>query len=90
MEKPKITDINSSTAFQSWYWLKAEMVEKCKQLGPPYKGGKFELRDRIIYALENDGAVLPVVEKSKPRNSCPPKRVLLDITGKTQPFYNKA
>ncbi|NET33234.1 MAG: hypothetical protein F6K19_14640 [Cyanothece sp. SIO1E1] len=68
MEKPKITDINSSTAFQSWYWLKAEMVEKCKQLGIPYTGGKFELRDRIIYALENDGAVLPIVEKPKPKS----------------------
>mgnify|MGYP000202696323 CR=1 FL=1 len=66
MEKPKITDINSSAAFQSWYWLKVEMVEKCKQLGLPYSGGKFELRDRIIYALENEGAVLPVVEKPRP------------------------
>lgn len=43
------------------------MVEKCKQLGIPYTGGKFELRDRIIYALENDGAILPVVEKPKPK-----------------------
>ncbi|NRB46909.1 MAG: hypothetical protein HRU41_04500 [Saprospiraceae bacterium] len=66
MEKPKITEITSSAVFQSWYWLKVEMVEKCKQLGLPYAGGKFELRDRIIYALENDGALMPVVEKSKP------------------------
>lgn len=66
MGKPKITKITNSDAFQSWYWLKAEMVEKCKQLGLPYTGGKFELRDRIIYALDHDGALMPVVKSDKP------------------------
>lgn len=66
MEKPEITDITTSAEFQSWYWLKAEMIRKCKQLGLPYTGGKFELRDRIIYALDHDGALLPAVKTAKP------------------------
>lgn len=43
----------------SWYWLKEELVAFCKHLGLPYTGGKFALRDRIIYALDHDGQLLP-------------------------------
>lgn len=79
MEKPKITDINSSKAFQSWYWLKAEMVEKCQQLGLPYTGGKFELRDRIIYALDHDGALMPEVKAPEPTSKFSWSKAVLSL-----------
>lgn len=63
--RPHFENIQSGSEFNQWYWLKAEMVEICKILNLPYSGGKFELRDRIIYALDNDGKLLdkPKVKK---------------------------
>ena len=69
MARPDFTDIESGAAFNNWYWLKAEMVEICKAMGLPYSGGKFELRDRIMYALDNNGQLLrqPTKKKNKSR-----------------------
>lgn len=59
-ERPDFSKIVSGKEFNRWYWLKAEMVEICKVLSLPYAGGKFELRDRIMYALDNGGKLLKV------------------------------
>lgn len=66
MERPKFENITTGAEFNNWYWLKAEMVEICKQANLLYTGSKFELRDRIMYALDNGGKLLPIPKKVKP------------------------
>lgn len=65
MSRPNFKDIQTSAEFNNWYWLKAELIEICKQIDLPYTGRKFELRDRIMYAMDNDGALLPSPPKKK-------------------------
>jgi hypothetical protein len=64
--RPDFSEINSGAEFNQWYWLKEEMVDICKMSGLPSVGGKFELRDRIMYALDHNGAILPTPPKKKP------------------------
>ncbi|MEM9857682.1 MAG: DUF6434 domain-containing protein [Bacteroidota bacterium] len=66
MERPDFENITSSAEFNSWYWLKEEMVAICKQSGLPAHGRKFDLRDRIMFALDNKGRIKPEVKKKKP------------------------
>lgn len=59
MQRPDITEIKTGKEFNRWYWLKAEMIEICKHMKLPYSGSKFELRDRIMYALDHEGQAPP-------------------------------
>ncbi len=45
------TNLDSET-FRSYYYLKEELVEFCRDNGIPTSGGKVELIDRIVYYLE--------------------------------------
>ena len=45
------TNLNSDT-FRSYYYLKEELVEFCRNNGIPTSGGKLELTDRIAYFLD--------------------------------------
>ena len=63
--RPDFEAIKSGEEFNSWYWLKEELVTFCKYLRLPHTGGKFALRDRIIYALDHNGQLLP--QKSSPK-----------------------
>lgn len=65
MSRPDFTKISSGEEFNRWYWLKSEMVAICKTAGLPVTGRKFELRDRIMYALDNQGVVKPSPDKKK-------------------------
>jgi len=65
MSRPAFEEIETGAEFNRWYWLKEEMVAICKQSGLPYSGSKFELRDRIMYALDHEGAVMPKPKKKK-------------------------
>lgn len=69
MERPSTRELNTSADFLQWYWLKEELVAICKQLNIPHTGSKFELRDRIVYALDHDGAVRPTPPKNRPKSS---------------------
>ncbi|WKN43905.1 DUF6434 domain-containing protein [Tunicatimonas pelagia] len=62
MKRPAFEDVKTGEEFNRWYWLKGEMVEICKHSNLPTHGRKFDLRDRIMYALDNNGAV-----KEEPR-----------------------
>ncbi|MEN1784417.1 MAG: DUF6434 domain-containing protein [Bacteroidota bacterium] len=62
MERPRFEEITSGAEFNTWYWLKSELVHICKTAGLPSTGRKFELRDRIMYALDHNGAI-----KAKPK-----------------------
>ena len=65
MNRPDFSTIKTGAAFNQWYWLKREMVDICKQAGLPCHGSKFELRDRIMYALDHQGSVKPKVKTKK-------------------------
>lgn len=66
MPRPDFASFRTGAEFNNWYWLKAELMEICQQAGLPTNGSKFTLRDRIIYALDNEGAVMPEPKKPKP------------------------
>ena len=68
MERPKFEDIQSGEEFNRWYWLKEEMIEICRRSALPTKGRKFDLRDRIVFALDNDGALKPEPKKKKTKS----------------------
>jgi hypothetical protein len=59
MRRPEFYTIKTAAEFNKWYWLKEEMVAICKATGLSATGSKFQLRDRIMYGLDNDGAKLP-------------------------------
>ncbi|MEM9936283.1 MAG: DUF6434 domain-containing protein [Bacteroidota bacterium] len=65
MGRPDFIDIHSGEEFARWYWKKEELLDICKASGLPMQGSKFELQDRIKYALDNDGAIL--LPKKKPK-----------------------
>ncbi len=65
MSRPAFEDIKSGEEFNKWYWLKEELVTICKRSGLPYTGRKFDLRDRIMYALDNDGKLKPEANRKK-------------------------
>ena len=68
MPRPDFSEITSGEEFNRWYWLKEELVEICKQAQISYVGRKFELRDRIIFMLDNPEKSAPPVQKKKPRS----------------------
>ncbi|HAA10261.1 MAG TPA: hypothetical protein DCE41_00660 [Cytophagales bacterium] len=59
MSRPPIEDIQTGAEFNRWYWLKVELVDLCKRMHLPSTGSKFLLRDRIMYALDHNGEVMP-------------------------------
>jgi len=66
--RPDFPSIASGEEFNRWYWLKEEMVDILKAIGLPYTGGKFELRDRIMYALDHNGGLKPEQKKARPKS----------------------
>lgn len=56
-QRPEFSDIKTGEEFNRWYWLKEELIAICKQAGLPANGKKFDLRDRIMHALDNQGEV---------------------------------
>lgn len=65
MQRPKFEHIKSGAEFNHWYWLKEELVEICKRANLPVTGRKFDLRDRIMYALDHQGKIKPQPKKKK-------------------------
>lgn len=79
MQRPAFSEIKDSEEFKKWYWLKEELVVICKAAHLPYTGSKFELRDRIIYAMENNGAVQPTIKKQSKTSRFNWARAALDL-----------
>ncbi|SCZ79266.1 DUF6434 domain-containing protein [Pseudobutyrivibrio xylanivorans] len=62
-ERPILnTNLNSDT-FRSYYYLKEELVEFCRNNGLPTSGGKVELTERIAYFLDTGN--VKTVNKSR-------------------------
>lgn len=66
--RPSFKSISSGAEFNKWYWLKQEMIDILKVLNLPQHGKKFELRDRIMFALDNDGKLLKIKSKKNKSN----------------------
>lgn len=66
MSRPAFDDLQTGAEFNRWYWLKTELVALCKAAGLPTTGRKFELRDRLMYALDHDGKLAPSAPKPRP------------------------
>lgn len=65
LRRPDFSEITSALEFDNWYWLKEELIAICKSCKLPCNGSKFELRDRIIYALDNEGDRLQTQKNKK-------------------------
>ncbi|MEO1652071.1 MAG: DUF6434 domain-containing protein [Bacteroidota bacterium] len=57
--RPFFQEISQVEDFRHWYWKKDELMAICQWLNLPYSGSKLALRERIIYALENGGKLMP-------------------------------
>lgn len=55
----KLCEKPDKVTFLSFYYLKEELVEFCKQHGLPASGSKIEITERIAHYLET-GEILPV------------------------------
>ena len=63
-ERPSLTRELDSTVFRSFYYLKEELVDFCRENGLPVSGGKPELTERIACFLDT-GKVLPPSAKKR-------------------------
>ncbi|NAS12127.1 DUF6434 domain-containing protein [Poritiphilus flavus] len=68
-QRPTFEQIRNSSEFNNWYWKKSDLVDICIQAGLPYGGSKFELRDRILFALDNPGKEAPLTKKKRPTST---------------------
>jgi hypothetical protein len=67
MTRPEIYDIQTGAELKRWYWLKQELVDYCKQCQLSYIGAKFDILERIAFALDNgDSKSKKITSSSKP------------------------
>ena len=63
-ERPNLSNEMSEKTFRSYYYLKEELIDFCRENNLPVSGGKIELTDRIAYFLDT-GKVLKLSTKRK-------------------------
>lgn len=51
-ERPALSRETDSATFRSYYYLKEELVDFCRQNGIPTSGGKIEITERIARFLD--------------------------------------
>ena len=61
-ERPELNKELDAATFRSFYYLKQELADFCKENGLPTSGSKIELTDRIAYFLDTGK-----VQKPSPR-----------------------
>lgn len=64
-ERPKLSKELTSSEFKSFYYLKSELINFCKELGICHSGSKQDLEKRIILFLETG----EILNEKKQRNS---------------------
>ena len=62
-ERPSLTRELNSTVFRSFYYLKEELVNFCRENGLPVSGGKPELTERIACFLDTGKPPMPSAKK---------------------------
>ena len=63
-ERPDLNRNLDGKVFRSYYYLKAELIDFCRENGLPVSGGKIDLTDRIAYFLDT-GDVMKTPTKRK-------------------------
>ena len=63
-ERPELNRELDGKTFRSYYYLKEELVDFCREYNLPVSGGKIELTDRIACFLDT-GKVLETSAKRK-------------------------
>ena len=69
-ERPELNKKLDAAAFRSFYYLKQELADFCKENGLPTSGSKIELTDRIAYFFDTGKVQKPS-----------PKRISTVMTG---------
>ena len=64
-ERPTLNKQLDSTTFRSFYWLKKELVEFCRNHALPTSGGKLEITERIAHFLDTGEILCPANTKKK-------------------------
>ena len=62
-ERPKLNKELDAATFRSFYYLKQELADFCKENGLPTSGSKAELTDRIAYFLDTGKVQKPSTER---------------------------
>ena len=63
-ERPNLNEKLDGETFRTFYYLKKELIDFCRENNLPVSGGKIELTDRIAYFLDT-GKVLKTSTKRK-------------------------
>ena len=62
-ERPELSKELDAATFRSFYYLKHELADFCKENGLPTSGSKIELTYRIAYFLDTGGVLKPAAER---------------------------
>ncbi|MEI3111975.1 MAG: DUF6434 domain-containing protein [Oscillospiraceae bacterium] len=68
-QRPELSWALDGTAFRSFYYLKRELADFCRENGLPTSGSKAELTDRIAYFLDTGSVLKPTAERKTAVNS---------------------
>jgi len=67
-ERPNLNKELDALTFRSFYYLKQELSDFCKENGLPASGSKAELTDRIAYFLDTGSVLKPSGERKTTAN----------------------
>ena len=62
-QRPELSWALDGTTFRSFYYLKRELADFCRENGLPTSGSKAELTDRIAYFLDTGSVLKPTAER---------------------------
>lgn len=62
-ERPKLNIELDAATFRSFYYLKRELANFCRENGLPTSGSKAELTDRIAYFLDTGSVLKPTAKR---------------------------
>ena len=62
-QRPELNKKLDAATFRSFYYLKQELADFCKENGLPASGSKAELTDRIAYFLDTGSVLKPTAER---------------------------
>ena len=62
-ERPELNKKLDAATFRSFYYLKQELADFCKENGLPTSGSKIELTDRIAYFLDTGNVLKPSAKR---------------------------
>ena len=62
-ERPELNKKTDAATFRSYYYLKQELADFCKENGLPTSGSKSELTDRIAYFLDTGNVLKSSTER---------------------------